>query len=297
MTLRRRPVLALFALLALTPALLAWSTATPARAQDGGPAAAAADTAAGAQEPEWLEGIGENELVLIHGLGADRTIWERITPYLKNQFDLHVYELHGHGQTPALENPSLEAEAAALRQWIGDQGLYYPTLVGHGLGGMIAMRYTFDHPADVKRLVVIDAAPKQLATPEQKDDIARRLLEDYDRLVASRYVAISPDEAVNERAVDMALRTDSATFASLLLDSFDWDVSEEISSQAVPMLVVGSQSFLPDAGYERQYLTMYGFADARALAFKRLEGTGHYCMLEKPTYLGSVISVWVKQSD
>ena len=277
------PVLSLLSALALV--LLAGWPGAPAHAQEQ------------EQEPEWLEGIGENELVLIHGLGADSTIWERITPYLKNQFDLHVYELHGHGRTPALENPSLENEVAALRQWIEEQGLYYPTLVGHGLGGMIAMRYTFDHPADVKRLVVIDAAPKQLATPEQKDDIARSLLEDYDRFVASRYVAISPDEAVNERAVDMALRTDSATFASLLLDSFDWDVSDEISSQAVPMLVVGSQSFLPDAGYERQYLTMYGFADARALAFKRLEGTGHYCMLEKPTYLGSVIAVWVKQSD
>ena len=292
MTLRRRAMPATLVLL-LAGALVASAAAS----DTARPTAAPADTTAPDPEPEWLEGIGENELVLIHGLGADRTVWERITPYLKNQFDLHVYELHGHGQTPALENPSLENEVAALRTWIEEQGLYYPTLVGHGLGGMIAMRYTFDHPADVKRLVVIDSAPKQLATAEQKDDIARRLLEDYDRFVASRYVSISPDETVNDRAVDMALRTDSATFASLLLDSFDWDVSDEISNQSVPMLVVGSQSFLPDAGYERQYLTMYGFADARALAFKRLEGTGHYCMLEKPTYLGSVIAVWVKQSD
>lgn len=248
-------------------------------------------------EPQWLEGIGENEMVLIHGLGANRSIWDRVVPYLKNQFQLHVYELHGHGRTPPLENPSIAAEAAALRRWIEEQGLVYPTLVGHGLGGMIAMRYTFDHPADVKRLVVIDATPKQLASEERKDDIARRLLQDYDRFVASRYLQISPSEQICDQAVDMALRTDSATFASLLLDSFSWDVTGELPNQSVPMLVVGSESFLPDAGYERVYLDEYGFSEARVLAFKRLEGTGHYCMLEKPTYLGSVIAVWVKQAD
>jgi pimeloyl-ACP methyl ester carboxylesterase len=247
--------------------------------------------------PEWIERRGENEIVLIHGLGASNAIWKDLRPYLANTFEVHEYELHGHGTTPPLPDATIETEAAALRDWITDQGLIYPTLVGHGLGGMIAMQYAFDHPADVQRLVVIDAAPRQLASPELKKKVARALLDDYDRFVASRYIATSQLPEINEMAVDMALRTDSATLASLLLSSFDWDLTEELPRQSVPMLVIGSEFFLPQDGYERDFLEQYGYGSARVLSFKRLEHTGHYLMLEKPTYLASVIMVYVLQEE
>ena len=247
--------------------------------------------------PEWIEGRGQNEIVLIHGLGASNDIWHELTPYLAGSFNLFFYELHGHGQTPPLRNPSINEEAAALHTWIEEKELIYPTLVGHGMGGMIAMQYAFDHPADVQRLIVIDAGPRQLASDEQKAEVARALLDDYDRFVASHFIDVSPSTEVNEMAVDMALRTDSATFASLLLSSFDWDLSEMLPRQSVPMLVIGSQSFLPEEGKEREYLEMYGFGAARVLSFKRLEETGHYLMLEKPTYLASVISVYIRQEE
>ena len=55
-----------------------------------------------------------------------------------------------------------------------------------------------------------------------------------------RFVAISPSEEINELAVDMALRTDSATFISLLMSSFDFDVTDDLDSLPVPLLIVGS---------------------------------------------------------
>jgi pimeloyl-ACP methyl ester carboxylesterase len=249
------------------------------------------------EAPRWIEGRGENELVLIHGLGANRSIWDEVRPYLVNTFQLHEYELHGHGHTPPLPDATIETEAAALRAWIQAEGLVYPSLVGHGLGGMVAMQYAFEHPRDVQRLVVIDTAPRQLAAPELKSKVADALLADYDRFVASRYLDISNDEEINRRAVDMALRTDSATFASLLLSSFDWDLTDELPRQSVPMLVVGSEFFLPQEGYERAFLEQYGYGQARVLSFKRLAHTGHYCMLEKPALLASVIMVYITQEE
>ena len=249
------------------------------------------------EAPEWIEGRGQNEVVLIHGLGASNEIWQDLTPYIVSTFNVFLYELHGHGQTPPLRNPTIAAEAAALRAWIEEKGLIYPTLVGHGMGGMIAMQYTFDHPGDVQRLIVIDAGPRQLASDEQKAQVARALLDDYDRFVAAHYLDISFDSEINDLAVDMALRTDSASFASLLLSSFDWDLTDRLPRQSVPMLVIGSESFLPVQGEESTYLEQYGFSNARALSFKRVEKTGHYLMLENPTYLASVLVVYILQED
>ncbi|MEZ4387829.1 MAG: alpha/beta hydrolase [Candidatus Krumholzibacteriia bacterium] len=247
--------------------------------------------------PTWLENRGEHELVLVHGLGASAEIWDPILPFLANSFQVHVYELHGHGHTPALPNPSIGAEADALGAWIKEQGLVYPALVGHGLGGMIAMQYAFEHPADVQRLVVIDAGPRQLATEDYKNEVADQLVHDYDRFVASHFVSISKDEKVCEQAVDWALRTDAVTFTSLLLSSFDWDLSADLPRQSVPMLVIGSAAFLPEPGNERAWLEQYGFGSARVLSFKRVDGAGHYVMMEKPAFLASVLTVFLRSEE
>lgn len=245
-------------------------------------------------EPEWVEGRGENELVLIHGLGASAELWHDMLPFLNNTFKVHVYELHGHGKTPAVKDPSIVSEAQALHRWIQEQGLTYPSLVGHGLGGMVALQYAFDHPGDINRLVVIDAGPRQLASKEQKAEVAAALLDDYDRFVASQFLNLSVMPDVNEKAVDWALRTDAVTFSSLLMSSFDWDLSGRLHQQSVPMLVVGSAAYLPEPGNERGYLESYGYGDARVLSFKRVADTGHYLMLEKATYVASVIMVFIK---
>jgi pimeloyl-ACP methyl ester carboxylesterase len=234
------------------------------------------------------------EVVLIHGLGASAAIWDSLKPFLGGAYRIFAYEIHGHGTTKPLADPTIDGEATALAAWLDAHQVERPILVGHGLGGMIAMHYTFHHPDRVARLVVIDTAPRQLASSELKASVAQQLLEDYDRFVASHYVAISTDEEICRRAVDMALRTDSTSFVSLLLSSFDWDLTELLAQSPVPMLVIGSDAYLPDPEHEDQILAAYGFGGAQNLSFRRIEGTGHYLMLEKPTYVASVIQVWLR---
>ncbi len=250
-----------------------------------------------AAQPLLREGRGENEVVLIHGLGADASVWDNVVGFLRGSMQVSTYELHGHGATRPLAAPSIPAEAAALGEWLRAKDLPYPTLVGHGLGGMVALQFALDHPADVRRVILIDATPRQLASPEDKGEISKALLADYDRFVATRYLMVSQDDAIARKAVDMALRTDSATFASLLLSSFDWDVSKRLATFPVPMLVIGSENFLPEAGYERETLTSYGFGEARTLHFRKLSDTGHYAMLEQPGRLASLILVYVREED
>jgi pimeloyl-ACP methyl ester carboxylesterase len=248
-------------------------------------------------QPLLREGRGENELVLIHGLGADSSVWDNVVGFLSGSLQVYTYELHGHGTTPPLANPSITAEAAALGEWLHAKDLPYPTLVGHGLGGMIALQFALDHPSDVRRVILIDATPRQLASDEDKEELGKALLTDYDHFVAARYFMVSKDDAISRKAVDMALRTDSATFASLLLSSLSWDVSKRLAGFSVPMLVIGSENFLPEAGYERETLTSYGFGDARTLHYRKLTGTGHYLMMEQPGQLAGLILVYLREED
>ena len=252
-----------------------------------------------AAQPEQgiVEGRGEFEMVLIHGLGSQAEVWNQVLPYLKGTFKVRTFELAGHGPTQPVLNPSIATEVERLRQFIAEQGFVYPTLVGHGLGGMIALQYALDHPADVHRLILMDTAPKQLASEEQKAAVAKALVEDYDKFVASRYLNMGPDQRIGQQVMDTALRTDSATFISLLMGSFDFDLTDRLPKLSVPLLVMGSELMFPDEETSQQVLAQIGFGQARSLTFKRMAHTGHFMMLEHPVQTASVLLAFGVTSD
>jgi len=142
---------------------------------------------------------------------------------------------------------------------------------------------------DVHRLILMDAGPKQLATTEQKEQVAKAMLTDYDYFVAARYSAMSPAPDITSQIVDCALRTDQRTFISLLMSSFDYDVTDKLRSLPVPLLVIGSELLFPTAESSRGVLEQIGYNKARSLSFKRMGRTGHYIMLERPVYTASVL--------
>ena len=263
------------AVLLLTGGLLLAALIAPARAQNAAP-------------PE-ADGRGEMDLVLIHGLGSSSEVWERMEPYLLGTFRVHRFELSGHGNSATVEQPTIAAELVRLDDFLNEHDLINPILLGHGMGGMIALSYALDHPADVKRLILMDATPKQLIDQETKKKITEQMLDDYGRFVASRFLNMSPVQEVTDQIVDQALRTDSATFVSLLMSSFDYDETKRLRGLSVPMLVIGSEMMFPTAERSRAVLDAVGFTAAPSLSFKRMGRTGHYMMLEQPVYLASVV--------
>jgi pimeloyl-ACP methyl ester carboxylesterase len=243
-----------------------------------------------------VRGRCDCEMVLIHGLGSSAAVWDELVPYLRG-CEVWTYELPGHGSTPPLPGLTVSTATEDLARFISENGIVYPSLVGHAMGGLIAMRYALDHPHDVKRLVVIDAAPKQLATPEQKLQITDGLTQDYDRFVASMFLNMSPRKDITDRILDQALRTDSASFITLLMSSFDFDLTADLPRLTPPILVIGSQLFFPNEQNVRTDLDRMGFFLAPSISYKRLAAIGHFPMLEQPSYLASVIRAFILLAD
>jgi pimeloyl-ACP methyl ester carboxylesterase len=237
------------------------------------------------------------EIVLIHGLGGAAAEWDQVEPYIKNTFRVFHFELSGHGRTQPVMDPTIASESERLAAFIRDNGIANPSLVGHGLGGMIAMQYALDHPDDVYRLILLDTAPKQLASAAEKAQIGQQLIASYEQFVAQRYAVMSPNEEVSKRILDMALKTHAPSFVSLLMSSFDFDVTDRLRGLKVPMLVIGSELMFPKPDDTQQVLASIGYDKARSLSFKRFGRTGHYIMLEQPVMLASVLMAFGVSAD
>lgn len=103
---------------------------------------------------------GSDALVFIHGWMHNHTIWKHEVKHFQKQGRATLtIDLRGHGKssTPqALDAYTMQRFAQDVHEVITHCELENPTLIGHSLGGMIALTYLKEHP--VKRLVLIDSA-------------------------------------------------------------------------------------------------------------------------------------------
>lgn len=107
---------------------------------------------------EWPgKGRAPTTVVGIHGLTANHRCWAPMAEVLAPDFRLVAYDLRGRGDS---DKPgtgySLAAHGRDLLALLDRLGLRRAVLMGHSLGAAIALRFAVDHPARVRRLVLID---------------------------------------------------------------------------------------------------------------------------------------------
>src|SRR6476620_8148388 len=102
-------------------------------------------------------GAGE-ELLLIHGMAGSSQTWRAILPQLAKKYRVIAPDLLGHGRSSKPRTDySLGAFAVGLRDLLDEVGVGSATVVGHSLGGGIAMQFLYQHPDYCRRLVLISS--------------------------------------------------------------------------------------------------------------------------------------------
>ncbi len=104
-------------------------------------------------------GEAGDALILLHGFGGDLDNWLFNIDALAAKATVYALDLPGHGQSvKKLEKPGLAAMTAALASFMDKLDIGSAHLVGHSMGGAIAMQMAVDHPGKVKSLTLICSA-------------------------------------------------------------------------------------------------------------------------------------------
>jgi pimeloyl-ACP methyl ester carboxylesterase len=97
-------------------------------------------------------------LLLIHGIAGTLENWQAVTEPLARQYTVVAPDLPGHGgSAPSAGDYSLGAFATGLRDLLVALGHERATLVGHSLGGGIAMQFAYQFPEITERLVLVSS--------------------------------------------------------------------------------------------------------------------------------------------
>lgn len=104
-------------------------------------------------------GSGEHTAVFLHGLFGQGKNFGSIATGLSDVATSHLADLPNHGRSPWTETFSLDNQAAVVAEWLNDRFDHPVTLIGHSLGGKIAMRVALRAPELIEKLVVVDISP------------------------------------------------------------------------------------------------------------------------------------------
>jgi pimeloyl-ACP methyl ester carboxylesterase len=94
----------------------------------------------------------------IHGMAGSSETWASVLPRLAPNYRVIAPDLIGHGNSDKPRTDySLAAFAAGLRDLLDELGIRRATIVGHSLGGGVAMQLMYQHPECCERLILISS--------------------------------------------------------------------------------------------------------------------------------------------
>jgi pimeloyl-ACP methyl ester carboxylesterase len=228
-------------------------------------------------------------LVFVHGTGDSARVWDAVIARLRGETTLAL-DLPGHGARASQSGPaemSVAEYAADVRETLAQQGMGGVCLIGHSLGGAIALRLAADAPELVRRLVLVGAGARLRVLPAllegaRSDPAAtvRRLVE---LGMTDEHQALAEEHAATRApAGPGVLHRDLAA-----CDAFD--MMGELERVRPPTLLLTGED-------DRLTPVKYATYLAERLPDARLEvipGAGHYVLLEAPDAVAGALRTWL----
>lgn len=196
-------------------------------------------------------GTGDSTLVFLHGMGTSAASWRACMDLLADRYRVAAPDLIGHGASPVPDDPAeyrRDRTLADIDEILADPAVQVRrpvVLVGHSLGGYLALAHAATRPGAIDGIVVLNTGPGY------RDDAKREAWNERSRRNAHRF-------GVPSHVADLNLQEDSV-------------VMERLAEIAVPVLALAGTADRPEYATSGEYL-------ARKMphaTFAPVEGGGH----------------------
>ena len=245
--------------------------------------------------------LGKGEpIVMLHGIFGSSDNWLTQSKMLSEHYHTYAVDQRNHGQSPHDERFDYPSMVEDVLQFMQDKNIEDPILMGHSMGGKVAMNLAVAYPEKVQKLIVVDIAPK--AYDMQNYIVLKGLLSIPIQQVSSRQHA---DEI-------LAQHIDEPDVRQFLLKNlqrrpeggFKWKlnlpaVADNIRKIGLPLQYKGKfeKPTLFVRGSRSNYVLDEDFPMIKEIfpsaQFETLD-TGHWVPAEKPKEFVDVVLRWLR---
>ncbi len=195
-------------------------------------------------------GNGKQQIILVSGLACKTDIWNRTLDSLSADatvFTIDYYNDSGHQLT------TINDIASQILNWMNKKDMSKPIIIGHSLGGVIALNVASKLNGNIKKLIIIDSYPaiSALSNPNFASNpnnncspfvekFSSMEAEQFKNFQMSNYAQMTLNATERTKLVDWVTGYDRINYSNLLCDYINTDLRTSISSIVCPTLILGS---------------------------------------------------------
>lgn len=196
-------------------------------------------------------GTGKQAILFIPGFACSGDVWKETVAELEDDYVCYVLTMSGFSGVTPEENPSFENWKVQIARFIEKENIEKPILIGHSMGGGLALAIAADFPNLAKKLIIVDALPCLMALsnpafrPNTDNDcsgmihqITSMSEEQFTQMQTMSAATLTADSLKFDEIVSWGLKSDRKTYAKMYCDFSNTDLRERIKNIIVPTLVL-----------------------------------------------------------
>ena len=253
-------------------------------------------------------------IILIPGLTSDGSVWKETIASMDKKYEFHVLTLPGFAGNPSIENLTdnyLERMRDEIIAYTKKKKLKNPILIGHSLGGFLALSIAIKNPNLPSKLIIIDSLPylPAIRNPAITPETAKAYAINYRKGMMAKGNLPLKKKKENQRSflkwmiadpkkIDLAitwyLDSDNKTVAQAMYEMNTTDLRDQLDKIQTPVLVLGSWIAGKPYGatkngalksYKAQYIKL------KQLRIDMSDKGKHFIMWDDPEF----IQKWLKK--
>lgn len=245
--------------------------------------------------------IGKGEPILLFpGFTCTGDVWNDLVKELSGTYECHVFTFAGFGGVAPIEKPWLSKIKESIVDYIFEKRLNNATLIGHSLGGSLALWLATGEVKDFKKIIVVDALPSvgALMMPNFNSDnivynnpYSNQLLQmkadDFEKMAGQFASGMSLNKEKQTLIRKWIIESDRETYVHGYTDLLKLDLREDVSKIKTHVSILAATEPYGEENVKKTYNRQYRNLNDYSIIYAK--NSAHFIMFDQPEWFINTI--------
>ena len=196
-------------------------------------------------------GTGKQAIIFIPGFASSGDVWNETRANFEKEFTCYTFTMAGFAGVKPQPNASFKNWETEIVNYIKANKIEKPIVIGHSMGGVLALAIASDYPELISKIVVVDALPclAALRDPSFKskenndcssmvNQIGAMSEDEFLQMQKRNMAMLLADASKQDEVISWSMKSDRKTFSEMYCDFSNTDLRDKIVAIKCPSLIL-----------------------------------------------------------